>query len=76
MGWEEERVAVEYDGVEFHSRPEHVARDVARRERLAREFAWHAVGVGKGEVLGRSLEHELGVGELLGRQPQIRRRTW
>jgi hypothetical protein len=76
MGWDEEHVAVEYDGVEFHSRPAHVARDIARRKRLAREFAWHAVGVGKGEVLGRSLELELGVGELLGLEPQIRRRLW
>ena len=76
MGWPEVRVAVEYDGVQFHSRPEHVARDIARRQHLAEEYRWHAVGVGMGEILGRSLEFEVGIGELLGLELQIRRRAW
>jgi very-short-patch-repair endonuclease len=76
MGWPERRIAVEYDGEEFHSAPEHRVRDAARRTHLAREFGWHAVGVGEGEVLGASLDLERGVGELLGLEPQIRRRRW
>lgn len=76
MGWEKVRKAIEYDGVEFHSRPEHVARDVARREDLARRFAWDAPGVVAAEVLGPSMALEWGVGEMLGLEPRIRRRLW
>jgi hypothetical protein len=76
MGWPELRVAVEYDGVEFHSRPDQVARDARRRDRLARRWGWDVVGVGRGEVLGRGLELERGVGELLGMAPLLRRRPW
>jgi len=36
------RIAVEYDGTEHHSRPEDVARDLARREWL-REHGWTVV---------------------------------
>jgi hypothetical protein len=76
MGWRDKRVAVEYDGVEFHSEEDDVAHDERRRKALADEFDWHVVGVGRGLVLGRSLELELGVGELLGLEPQIRTRLW
>lgn len=76
MGWRERRIAVEYDGVEFHSSPEQREADIARREVLAERFGWHVVGVDKGDVLGRQLRLELGVGELLSLEPQIRRRAW
>lgn len=76
LGWSKRRIAIEYDGREFHSRPEHIEHDRRRREDLARRFDWHVVGVGMGEVLGSSLAFERGVGELLGMEPQISRRTW
>ncbi len=76
MGWRDKRVAVEYDGVEFHSEEDDVAHDEQRRKVLDREFGWHVVGVDRGLVLGRSLELEYGVGELLGLEPQIRTRLW
>lgn len=76
MGWRDKRVAVEYDGVEFHSEEDDVAHDEQRREVLDKRFGWHVVGVGRGLVLGRSLELEYGVGELLGLEPQIRTRRW
>jgi hypothetical protein len=76
MGWTDRCVAVEYDGEEFHSSPQQLARDVSRRQRLAEEHGWHVVGVGKGKVLGRRLTLEQGIGELLGMEPQIRRRPW
>jgi len=76
LGWPHLKVAVEYDGEEFHTSPEHRLRDMRRRERLARDWGWHCIGVGKGEVLGQSLRLERGIGELLGMSPQILRRTW
>jgi hypothetical protein len=76
LGWGRERVAVEYDGEEFHSSPEQVAHDRRRREMLERDHGWRILAVRKGEVLGRSLEMEWAVGELLGREPTITRRLW
>ena len=76
MGWRERRLAIEYDGEEFHSRPEHRKRDIQRRQALADTYGWTVVGVGKGEVLGRSMELERGLGDLLGLEAAIRRRAW
>jgi hypothetical protein len=76
MGWARERVAVEYDGEEFHSSPQQIAHDRQRREMLERNYAWRILAVGKGEVLGRSLAFERAVGELLSREPRISRRLW
>lgn len=76
MGWEEHKVALEYDGEEHHSNEDDVAHDAARREDLARRFGWSTYGVGKGLVLGPSLQLELAIGELLSMEPLIRRRRW
>lgn len=74
-GWPERRVAVEYDGQEFHGDAGQRAHDRRRRAELL-DLGWTVVGVGRAEVLGRSLALELGVGALLGREPVIRHRTW
>jgi hypothetical protein len=76
MGWRKRRIGVEYDGEEFHGSPEQFIHDMRRRERLLQEFGWHVIGVHRGDVLGRSLEFERGIGELLGMAPGIRRRLW
>jgi hypothetical protein len=76
LGWPERRIGIEYDGDEFHASQTAREADFRRRERLRKEFGWHVVGVGRGEVLGRKLDLERGVGELLGLEPLIRRRTW
>jgi hypothetical protein len=76
LGWKRRRIGIEYDGMEFHSSGADRLRDERRRDRLARQFGWHVVGVGKGEVLGSSVKLELGIGELLGMRPSISRRTW
>ncbi len=76
LGWPTLKVAVEYDGEEFHSSPEHRLRDARRRAQLAQRWGWHCIGVGKGEVLGQSLRLEKGIGALLGVAPQILRRSW
>ncbi|WP_432538062.1 endonuclease domain-containing protein [Kineococcus arenarius] len=74
-GWPERRLAVEYDGREFHEGAAQRAHDERRRAHLAR-LGWTVVAVGAGEVLGRSLHLERGLGELLGVEPRILTRTW
>ncbi|HEX5533839.1 MAG TPA: type IV toxin-antitoxin system AbiEi family antitoxin [Actinomycetales bacterium] len=76
LGWPTLKVAVEYDGEEFHSSAEHRLHDVRRRAELAQRWGWHCIGVGRGEVLGQSLRLEKGIGALLGLTPQILRRSW
>ena len=76
LGWPDRRLAIEYDGVEFHEHAAARAADQRRRDDLARRFGWTVVGVGRGEVLGRRLDLEEGVGQLLGMAPRISQRLW
>ncbi len=66
LGWPDRRVAVEYDGEEFHSSGQRRLRDERRRDDLLRRYGWTVLGVGKGEVLGRSAALEQTVAGLLG----------
>lgn len=76
MGWRDRKIAVEYDGEEFHSETEDRDADEVRRDDASERFGWEVVGVGRGEVLGRSKALELAVGDLLGLSPTNRRRDW
>jgi hypothetical protein len=76
MGWPDRRLAVEYDGQDHHSSQSDRAHDAARRLDLQQTYGWTVVGVGKGEVLGRSLALERGLGELMGQAQGIARRAW
>jgi hypothetical protein len=76
MGWRRRRLAVEYDGEEFHDAPHQRLHDERRREDLRQRFGWTVLGVGKGEVLGPSMLLEWTVGGLLGIDPCITRRRW
>src|SRR3954447_4166491 len=76
LGWEDRKVAVEYDGEEFHSTPEQLARDGRRSEALENSYGWRLLAVGRGEVFGPSLALERAVGELLSLAPTIARRRW
>ncbi|GAA0314172.1 hypothetical protein [Kineococcus aurantiacus] len=74
-GWEERRLAVEYDGFEPHAGPVAFARDTRRRAWLAGQ-GWTVLVAHSGHVFGRAMDLELAVGEILGVAPRNRRRTW
>jgi hypothetical protein len=76
LGWEDRKIAVEYDGQEFHSTQEQLAHDRRRRDVLEDLYGWQVLAVGSGHVFGRSLALERGIGELLGLAPRITRRRW
>src|SRR3954469_5376635 len=48
MGWPDRRLAVEYDGEEYHHTPVQRLHDRLRREDLERRFRWQVLAVGKG----------------------------
>lgn len=76
LGWEDRRLAVEYDGELYHSSVEQRTRDARRREDLERTYGWRILAVGRAEVLGSSLALERALGELLSLEPQILKRRW
>ncbi|PWJ53952.1 hypothetical protein SAMN06264364_10933 [Quadrisphaera granulorum] len=76
MGWEELRKAIEYDGEADHTSQEAQDHDDARRDDLRNRYGWTVWPVRKGEVLGHDMAVERAVGELLGLEPQIRKRLW
>lgn len=59
MGWEHLKIAVEYDGEEFHSSPEDRAHDLRRREALA-AAGWIVIVVRKNGFSGAGLDRWVG----------------
>lgn len=55
LGWPAKMLAVEYDGVDWHSALKDVLHDEWRRRVLLEEYGWTVLVVGKGDVLGRSM---------------------
>lgn len=76
LGYTERRLAVEYDGLEFHANRPDRRHDEDRRTRIREFYGWTVLAVGRGEILGNSLAFERAMGELLGLEPKILRRTW
>ena len=76
LGYPDRRLGIEYDGLDFHSSPADRRHDAARRSRIRDEYGWTVLAVGRGEILGRSLDFERAMGELLGLEPTLLRRTW
>ena len=76
LGYPCRRLGFEYDGLEFRSSAADLRRDERRRARIREAHGWTVLVAGRGDILGRSLRFERAVGELLGRQPRTRRRTW
>ncbi len=59
MGWEDLKIAVEYDGEEFHSTPEDRENDLRRREALA-AAGWIVIVVRKDGFNGAGLDRWVG----------------
>ena len=76
LGYPWRRIGFEYDGLEFHSSAAHLRHDERRRTRIREAYGWTVLVAGRGDILDRSLRFEHAVGELLGRRPRTRRRTW
>lgn len=67
------RLALEYDSDQWHSTPEQVAEDSARRGRLDR-LGWEVLPVRRWQVWGADPSLEKAAGELLGIAPRLPRR--
>jgi hypothetical protein len=76
LGWDDVKLAVEYDGLAYHSSPNQQRHDVLRRARIFDDHAWRVYGATQADVLGTSLGLERTVGGLLGTEPRILRRRW
>lgn len=75
FGWPERRKAVEYDGLEDHTKPSDRRRDARRRAYIASE-GWQIVVVHQDAVFGPVPHLENAVCELLGVSWDGRRRQW
>lgn len=76
LGYTKYRSAWEYDGEEYHGGEEAERADLARRAEIESRWGWSVLGVGKNLVLGPSMALEYAIGEVIGMQPAISRRTW
>jgi len=76
-GFEEYKIAAEYDGEEFHLRTaEQQEADLRRREAIHRLFGWTAFGFTTTNVLAARPPVEQVVGEAIGWTQALRRRAW
>lgn len=77
MGYVDERVGIEYDGVEHHLKtPEQRQYDDARREDIRRRFGWLVIAATKEDILRDRPVLEGAIMELLGISAEVRRRRW
>ncbi|MBA2740272.1 MAG: hypothetical protein H0U47_11520 [Nocardioidaceae bacterium] len=74
LGYPDHRLAVEYDGRDWHGTPAQRARDDRRRQRIVEQFGWQLLSSNLGDVMGRYPAVELAVGEALGLEPVLPRR--
>lgn len=74
LGYDDLRLGLEYDGMQFHDAAEMRAHDERRRADCKRCWGWDVHGFAMGEVLGTHPGLELAIGEWLGREPVLPRR--
>jgi len=69
--YEAQRVICEHDGAAFHTHPDDVRRDGARRSYASDVLGWR-VAVSRGDLFGKDARFEEQVGEWLGIKPAPR----
>ena len=75
LAYPEQQIAIEYDGIEFHTDELDTAYDIERRTELRERWGWRFVIADRNSILGDSAAFEFEVAELLGRTP-ILPRQW
>lgn len=77
MGFVEERIGIEYDGIAHHLRtPAQRAHDNARRAAIRGRFGWRTIATTAEDILRDRPVLEGMVMELLGISFEVRRRVW
>lgn len=74
LGYDEVRLGLEYDGMQYHDGLVAQRHDENRRGDMRATFGWDVYGFGRGAVLGRHPALELFVGDRLGIEPRLPRR--
>ncbi len=74
LAYPEIRLAMGYDGAEYHSHDEDRSHDEGRRELLTDAYGWRVEPAKKADVLGTDPAYEINIGKLLGIEPLPR--TW
>ena len=64
FAWPDKRVAVEYDGFDWHSSPEHLRRDRQKRAAL-QEMDWRVISIVSDDVRHREMEMVRRIGSAL-----------
>ncbi len=75
LGYEQPKVAVEYDGREVHTEDVDTMHDAARREWVRQTFGWRIAVATKESVFSREPSFELEVAGWLGLEPVLPR-SW
>lgn len=73
LAYPEVRIAIEYDGVEFHTDKSDIDHDAERRQLLRDRWGWRTVIADRAKILGDDATFEWEIGELLGRTPMLPR---
>jgi hypothetical protein len=74
LAYPEIKLAMEYDGAEYHSHDEDRSHDEERRDLLTDAYGWRVEPATKADVLGTDPAYEINIGKLLGIEPLPR--TW
>ncbi|UYM05063.1 hypothetical protein [Solicola gregarius] len=73
LAYPEQQVAVEYDGMEFHTDDPDSEHDDGRRQELRDRWGWRFVVADRKSIFGDDVAFEREVGDLLGRTPLLPR---
>lgn len=73
LAYPDQRIAIEYNGMEFHTDKSDTDHDDRRRQQLRDRWGWKVVVADRTSILGDDAAFEWEVGEFLGRTPLLPR---